>query len=444
MKRWLLLGLLALAVLLLILPGIVGHLAERAIEQQIDFAEARDPQLAVDTARFERGWFTSAGQYRVPISDPELAELALAMSGSAPEAGVTPVLLIDTRLDHGLLPFGAIGRDASSLLPAIASGLSTLRLELAPERVVDLPGKLVSRLGINGSARFHYQLPAGRRAANGISASWAAADIQVTSNADGSALRANAQLDDWSIDLGSEALSFASLTSATDIVMSDRGIAVGSFELALTDTRIRRASDSETRWAVLTAKAESALAGELFNGDLHLDIAGLNGARGQQNVKLHATVSDLQARFLRPVLRRMSGVAGNSSTLDDVAYSQADEELRLLLSAGGKLTIDELRVQTDDGELAALVALEVPASDRLRSWPGLLLALEGKADVELPVSVVDAMPDLALQLQPLIATGFLRREGDVYVLRAAYAKGLATINGAPMPVPMPGTQNDWR
>ncbi|MEQ8207818.1 MAG: DUF945 family protein [Woeseia sp.] len=442
MKRWMLLGLLALAVLLLISPGIVGHLAERAIEKQIDFAEARDPQLAVDTTRFERGWFTSAGQFRVPIIDPELAELELAMSGSAAEAGVTPVLLIDTRLDHGLLPFGAIGRDAGSLLPAIASGLSTLRLELAPGRTVELPGKLVSRLGINGTARFHYELPADRREANGIAASWSSADIYVSSSTDGSALRADATLVDWSIDLGDEALSFARLTSVTDIVMSEWGIAVGSFDLELTDTRIRQATGSELRWSMLTANAESALNDDLFNGSLRLSVADLNGVRGKQNVHLQASVSQLQARFLRPVLRRMSAVAADPSALNDIAYAQADEELRLLLSAGSKLSIDELHVETDDGVVAALISLEVPATDRMRSWPGLLLALDGKADVELPVDLVGAMPDLALQLQPLIATGFLRRDGDNYVLHAAYAKGLATINGAPMPIPLLGSQDD--
>jgi hypothetical protein len=245
-------------------------------------------------------------------------------------------------------------------------------------------------------------------------------------------------LADWSVDLGNEVLSFASLKSVTDITMNDSGIAVGSFDLELADTRLRTGTGSGVQWSMLSANAESALTDNLYNARLRLDVSGLNGARGKQNVHLRATASELQARFLRPVLRRMSLAAANPAALNDIARSQADEELRLLLSAGARLTIDELRVETDDGEAAALITLELPATDSLHSWPGLLLALNGKADVELPVALIDAMPDLATQIQPLIATGFLLRDGENYVLRAAYAKGLATINGAPMPIPMPG------
>jgi hypothetical protein len=34
--------------------------------------------------------------------------------------------------------------------------------------------------------------------------------------------------------------------------------------------------------------------------------------------------------------------------------------------------------------------------------------------------------------------GFLRRKGEYYTIEAAFAKGLLTVNGAPMPFPMPG------
>ena len=36
----------------------------------------------------------------------------------------------------------------------------------------------------------------------------------------------------------------------------------------------------------------------------------------------------------------------------------------------------------------------------------------------------------------IIGMGYLRRNGDVYEMHAEYAKGLLTINGAPMPIPM--------
>jgi len=32
--------------------------------------------------------------------------------------------------------------------------------------------------------------------------------------------------------------------------------------------------------------------------------------------------------------------------------------------------------------------------------------------------------------------GYLKKEGDVYVMDADFKKGLLTINGAPIPIPM--------
>jgi hypothetical protein len=36
----------------------------------------------------------------------------------------------------------------------------------------------------------------------------------------------------------------------------------------------------------------------------------------------------------------------------------------------------------------------------------------------------------------VVGMGFLRKNGDVYEMRAEYAKGLLTVNGAPMPIPL--------
>ena len=34
--------------------------------------------------------------------------------------------------------------------------------------------------------------------------------------------------------------------------------------------------------------------------------------------------------------------------------------------------------------------------------------------------------------------GFLRLEGNFYEMEAAFESGLLTVNGAPMPIPLPG------
>ena len=41
------------------------------------------------------------------------------------------------------------------------------------------------------------------------------------------------------------------------------------------------------------------------------------------------------------------------------------------------------------------------------------------------------------QAGAIVGMGYLKQNGDVYEMDAAYKKGLLTINGAPMPIPLP-------
>jgi hypothetical protein len=40
------------------------------------------------------------------------------------------------------------------------------------------------------------------------------------------------------------------------------------------------------------------------------------------------------------------------------------------------------------------------------------------------------------QAGAIVALGYLKKQGDVYVMDAAFRNGLLTINGAPIPVPL--------
>jgi hypothetical protein len=42
------------------------------------------------------------------------------------------------------------------------------------------------------------------------------------------------------------------------------------------------------------------------------------------------------------------------------------------------------------------------------------------------------------QAGSLVAMGFLVKDGEDYVMAAEYAQGLVNVNGAPMPLPIPG------
>jgi uncharacterized protein YdgA (DUF945 family) len=128
MNRWLVALLVLLAVVILVSPGIIGRLAEQNMEEGIEWAESESPGVAITTEAFDRGWFTSEGQHRVVLEGGQFQDATerYAAATGNPEL---PSLIIDTRIDHGLLPLSSLTRDSGSLVPGLASTISTFQLD---------------------------------------------------------------------------------------------------------------------------------------------------------------------------------------------------------------------------------------------------------------------------------------------------------------------------
>ena len=65
---------------------------------------------------------------------------------------------------------------------------------------------------------------------------------------------------------------------------------------------------------------------------------------------------------------------------------------------------------------------------------------DGWHPAEADLTASEGFVDHAMAMNPdagaIIGMGYLRKNGEVYEMHAEYAKGLLTINGAPMPIPM--------
>lgn len=434
MKRWIPALLVTAALVVLVSPGIVGRLAERQIEQQIELAGERNPLLEIATERFTRGWFTSEGQHRVPVTDDTLRQVVLAAAGESPSVDGELVLVVDTRIDHGLVPVTAVTREASAALPALASGLSTVLLELPSGRQVPLPGNVTSRIGLDGSAALRYRSTDGSARADTASLAWKSADVSVHSSADGRRIGGNADLVDWEMDVGGETARFARLQSQNELRAGPYGLMLGNLALTMTETSLGMPDGSTVGWSSLSAAVESGADGERVAGELRFSVSDFEGPRGASDVELVARIEGLDARTLAPVIRILqTGNPPAGAGQDELALAA-----RTLLSAGATVTIEKLAAATPDGEALASLRLSVPPLDRLASWASIALAMQGEADVTLPAALLESRQEFGEQLRMLVGTGFLVREGDSYRLRASYEKGMATVNGAPLPVPIGG------
>ena len=85
----------------------------------------------------------------------------------AVDANDLPVLVINTRLDHGPIPVSSMGREKGSLAPGLGSAVSTLQLETPDGELIDLPGTIFSKVALDGELQSSYVLEPGSRTADG-------------------------------------------------------------------------------------------------------------------------------------------------------------------------------------------------------------------------------------------------------------------------------------
>ena len=124
---------------------------------------------------------------------------------------------------------------------------------------------------------------------------------------------------------------------------------------------------------------------------------------------------------------------------DDALWLALEDDLRVLFARGFELRIERLDVAMPPGTIAATLDVEVEPTDIDRFvMTSLLLAVDAELNLSVPVDLYDYAATLDPQVNAAVGTGFLRREGDEYRMRAEFRNGLLTVNGAPMPGIIPG------
>ena len=93
-------------------------------------------------------------------------------------------MVLETRIDHGLVPFGSMDRDEGSLQPGIASSVTTVRLESADGRSMRLPGVIHSFLSLTGNLSANYRMEPGSSSDGQRRSEWSGADLTLNLSAD--------------------------------------------------------------------------------------------------------------------------------------------------------------------------------------------------------------------------------------------------------------------
>lgn len=416
---------LCLIALVLLSPGLVGHLAARHLDDNLRWVDAENEDIEITSLGFERRWFTSTARHRLVFKS--------AASTNGPAA-----VLINTELTHGLIPFAVGTSGERSFTPALATAVSTLLFEPASGESIDIPGSVYSRLSLLGNATFHYAAASGQRQAQGVTAEWEGADVRVSSSAAKRTLGLNGRIDPLRVTAPGAELRVSGVRFASERDAADYAFGVGHIELRLDDANVSAADGLSATAKALAFGIDSKLNRDTLHGvaNLHVDelfaerlgsvdVDGELAFDGVDAATVSRTVQMIQHRYA-------DGGGGPDAPLDGALLPT----LQAMLQHGGRLELNRLDGVLNQGRLRSSGFVEWPAVAALDSfsWPSLILRTKARAQLEMDAELYTLLAERVPQISSLVALGVLQQSGQRYEMAVELNGGLLEVNGAPMPL----------
>ncbi len=427
MKKSVVIILVVLALVLLLSPGIIGHVADNALNENLVFATDETQEFVLESSTFERGWFTSNGQQRIGVRNGAVQSALLGMAGRSSD-GWLPVLVIDTRLDHGLVPVASLGRDNGTLAPGLGNGVSTLALEVGDD-TVPLPVTVYSHVNLAGGLQSRALVESSRAMIEDNEYTWESADLTFFANATAEHLGVRGTIGTVAIDNPFESVIIGPVTLDIDQRQLDYGLLGGTTTVAFESLSIIDPNEAITLGATsLSGRLEAA--GDRVDIETAISVGDLpTGRWGNADVELDVEIRGVDPESLAQLQQdeMQLGVGEGLLSLNGPA--------RTLLARGFELEMERATFDFDDGQLSADLLLTVEPSDPNRFSIGdLLLNATGSANIRIPAVMVEAAARQDDNIRAMVGFGYLKSAGDYYVTEASLKDGVLTVNGAPTPL----------
>ena len=370
-------------------------------------------------------------RHRVELQDGELLTALQALAGPISTDDL-PVLIINTRLDHGLIPVTSMGRDKGSLAPGLGSAISTMQIEMPDGGLVDVPGTIYSKVALGGQLRSNYVLETGSRSEDGVSASWGNVDINVTTDPTSGAIGFDGSLASLSLETDQESMSLDSLSFDGRSVPTRFDVSVGEIDFALAGLSMDGGVGHVAR---LAATASTSLDGDRL--DSHARASGTIDMPqvGAVSYEMDLSLDGVDAAAMGALEARIKEMNAGADPM--AAYSTLEPDAQRLFAAGFDFNIDRFELSLPQGTMTSVMRFSFSEGDPATfDWSSLLLNTEASIDISLPVNMVEALARDNPQAAMVIGGGYLSKRGEVYVTEARLKKGLLTVNGAPIPIPL--------
>jgi len=427
-------ALILLAVLIIIVsPGIVGRLAEESVGDNLNRVARQDGELVVTSEGFDRGWFSSEGQHRVAIGDGQLR----AVMSAAGDAADYPVLVINTHLDHGLIPVSSMRREEGSLAPGLGSAVSTLSVEMDGE-TIELPGTIYSKIGLGGGLDSRYIVEAGTRIVDDGEVTWQPTTVRILSSAGSGDIEFEGDVGALTFGNADQVVAIDGLTFSGERARTDYGFKVGDIDMRIGAMTLTADGIAAGGMQGLSVKASSSVDDGSVRAAGRIEISGQRVPEfGDVSMIADVAFDSVDAVALGAVSRRIDEYEAAGEVDPMRILSGMQPEFKDLFAAGLNLNVEQFDVALPMGTVEAKMAVEIPGADRASfEWTSLLLSTIASLDLRVPDEIVQFATSMSPEAGAMIGLGYLRKEGEVYVMEAEYKKGLLTVNGAPVPIPL--------
>ena len=422
MKKSIVVVLVLLALVVFISPGLVGHLAERSVTANIESTAQQGADIRVTTEDFDGGWFSSAGRHRVELTDPALVD---GLGGLLESRQGLPTLLIDTHIDHGLIPVTSMQRDGGSLRPGLGNAVSTLSLELANGEVIALPGSVYTHVTLSGGTASKYAADAGTRELENGSIAWGETSLDVDTDPGSGKLDYDGSIASLAVNSGQETLALGTTAFSGTRKATPYGFAVGDIKLRADSVIVGNDGSSTRSVGPLALEGESTLDDGRVSGNGTISIGGIatpNLGTASIDAELRVNGADAAA------LQRLDSV-------DEGDEAGARDAMLQLVQRGIEINVPRLVITSDDGRIESDLALSV-AEDVVSDWSSALLHVDAALNLSVPESMIGRLLADDQRLAAAVGLGYLQLRGDAYVTEVRMSKGVLTVNGAPQALPI--------
>ena len=432
MRRLLIVFFLALLGLALVVPALIGVLAQRQAVGELARLTARQPAIKIAEGEFQRGWFSSSSSHVLLLDTSRLWPPALGgQSATLPVL----VLTLESTYRHGPLP-------SAPLVPELARILTRFTLG-EPDAPNPLSGEAETWLHLQGGgeSRISFLPLQVEHASRYGGIDWPGGHGTLEFDRGFRVLAAAAELQVVQIRDVEGALTVGPLQLHAELA-HHRGLWTGDVraDIARMDAWTRRSPRSQTLARAMVLTGSSSLADERVTlvAEGTVERMQLLG-RESRNLGGRMRLQGLDA----PQLRGLGGLwreAVRDGLSREVLLARLQQRGVNLAGAGASVALEALRADLHYGPLEASLALELPAQPGGHDLQTLLRDLEGNTRWRLPEGLVKLGLEHELtrtSLELLLGLRVLQAHAQGYRLDVGYRAGLLNVNGIPMVLPVP-------